>query len=76
MSYQTTVPSMSSAPACSITCAIASVCMIQNALTCGKLSSIRRAIATVRMFSIPLGPGRCSISDPSGMNGSGMIVWK
>ena len=51
--------------------------MIQNALTCGKLSSISLAIASVRMFSRSrLGPGRCSISEPSGMNGSGMIVWK
>jgi len=76
MSYHTTVPSMSSAPLWSISCAIGSVCMIQKALTCGKLSSIKRATASVRRFSSPAGPGRCSSSEPSGKKGSGMMVWK
>src|SRR5690606_4496784 len=76
MSDHTTVPSTSSAPACSMNCAMLSVCMIRNAFACGKLSSISRATASVRRFSKPDGPGRCSSAGPSGKNGSGMIVWK
>ena len=71
MSYQTIVPSMSSAPDWSMSWAMGRVCMIQKDLTWGKLSSMSREMARVRRFSRPAGPGRCSSSLPSGKKGRG-----
>ncbi len=60
----------------SATCASLGVCMIQNALMCGMLGHIKREMASVLRSSMPLGPGRCDKSLPSGINESGMTQLK
>jgi hypothetical protein len=67
-----TVPSRSSAPNQSASCAVSTPVAIQNALMCGTLSSISRDTACTRSVSTAPGAGSFRIWLLSGWNASGM----
>ena len=56
-------------------CATSTPVAIQNALTCGMLSSISRETACTRSVSVALGAGSFRIWLLSGWNASGMNAW-